>query len=217
MTSWNFCRRIGVTSWNSDPHGWNLLRVAFRPRTRGWAVVIGFCSLVIPDRRDRRAGIQVLGGCWEAFGVLPTVLVIFQPELRRMLAELGNFPFSTRRGRAGNIESLSKPWNGCPMSDRDVDCREQSVQLQEAVESGIWSIAGPLRDVTDHFSPTMRFMMEVIIKGIASPMPLAFSTHYPAGPQQNSRDPPSCRHRLDRRNDAVVVVFLRKRCHFLRS
>jgi len=66
-------------------------------------------------------------------------LVIFQPELRRMLAELGSLPFFTSaHEQRENIEVIIQT------VERLADVRigalmaiEQGIQLQEAVESGI--------------------------------------------------------------------------------
>jgi diadenylate cyclase len=66
-------------------------------------------------------------------------VVIFQPELRRMLGELGNLPFfGTAREQRENIEVIIQT------VERLADVRigaliaiEQSIQLHEAVESGI--------------------------------------------------------------------------------
>src|SRR5213075_1646848 len=77
-------------------------------------------------------------GAFSAFFVL-AVLVIFQPELRRMLAELGNLPlFSTAHEQRENIEVIIQT------AERLSDVRigaliaiEQTIQVQEAVESGI--------------------------------------------------------------------------------
>jgi diadenylate cyclase len=67
------------------------------------------------------------------------VLVIFQPELRRMLAELGNLPiFATAREQRENIEVIIKTVER--LSDVRIGMLvaiEQSIQLQEVVESGI--------------------------------------------------------------------------------
>src|SRR4030095_6946550 len=67
------------------------------------------------------------------------VLVIFQPELRRLLAQLGNLPlFQTTHEQRENIEVIVQT------AERLADVRigaliaiEQSIQLQESVESGI--------------------------------------------------------------------------------
>src|SRR6266851_697974 len=82
--------------------------------------------------------LQYLLGAFSAAFVV-AILVIFQPELRRMLAELGNLPlFATAHEQRENIEVLIQT------VERLADVRigaliaiEQSIRLQEAVESGI--------------------------------------------------------------------------------
>lgn len=110
--------------------------------TRGWPVVIGFAiSLlalalvaVLLDLKVLRwmlvnaSGFIVLGA-----------LVVFQPEIRRLLGQLGNLPFfATAHEQRENIEVVIQT------CERLADVRigaliaiEQSIQLQEAVESGI--------------------------------------------------------------------------------
>ncbi len=110
--------------------------------TRGWPVVIGFAVLllalalvtVLLDLRVLRwllinATVFIILGA----------LVIFQPEIRRILGELGNLPlFATAHEQRENIEVVVQT------CERLADVRigaliaiEQSIQLQEAVESGI--------------------------------------------------------------------------------
>jgi diadenylate cyclase len=66
-------------------------------------------------------------------------LVIFQPELRRMLAELGNLPlFNTAREQRENIEVIIQSVER--MSEVRIGAIiaiQQSIQLQDVVESGI--------------------------------------------------------------------------------
>ncbi len=66
-------------------------------------------------------------------------LVIFQPELRRMLAELGNLPlFATTSEQRESIEVIIQTCER--LADVKIGALiaiEQSIQLQEAVESGI--------------------------------------------------------------------------------
>ena len=110
--------------------------------TRGWAVVIGFsvsllALILVTGVLEFRVLGVLLGGFSTFFAI--AVLVIFQPELRRLLAELGNLPiFNTAREQRENIEVLIKT------VERLADVRigmlvamEQSIQLHEAVESGI--------------------------------------------------------------------------------
>lgn len=77
-------------------------------------------------------------GAFSAFFAVALV-VLFQPEIRRMLAELGNLPlFATASEQRENIEVIIQT------AERLADVRigalialERSIQLQEAVESGI--------------------------------------------------------------------------------
>jgi diadenylate cyclase len=140
--------------WNEFEKGWQpvveililavLIYYAFKfvRGTRGWPVVIGFVVVLLTlalvttilDLKVLRwmlasASVFIAGGA----------LVIFQPELRRMLAELGNLPLfaSTSEQRESieviiqTCERLSEVKIGALMAV------EQSIQLQEAVESGI--------------------------------------------------------------------------------
>lgn len=110
--------------------------------TRGWPVVVGFVVLLLA-----LTAVTTLLELKELNWLLRTAslliawgaLVIFQPELRRMLGELGNLPlFVTTHEQRENIEVIVQT------VERLADVRigaliaiEQSIQLQEAVESGI--------------------------------------------------------------------------------
>lgn len=110
--------------------------------TRGWPVVIGF--VIVLFTLLLLAGVlelQVLGSLLRNFFLwfAVAVLVIFQPELRRMLAELGNLPlFVSAHEQRENIEVIIQT------AERLSEVRigglmaiEQSIQLDEAVESGV--------------------------------------------------------------------------------
>src|SRR6202012_4777111 len=110
--------------------------------TRGWPVVIGFVVVLlalalVTTILDLKVLRWMLGSASVFIAV--GALVIFQPELRRMLAELGNLPlFATAREQRESIEVIIQT------CERLADVRigaliaiEQSIQLQEAVESGI--------------------------------------------------------------------------------
>ncbi len=110
--------------------------------TRGAPVVTGFLvlllALVLVSFLLELKVLQYLLGAFSAIFVL-AVLVIFQPELRRMLAELGKFPIlTTTYEQRETIEVIIQA------VERFSDLRigalmaiEQSIQLQEAVESGV--------------------------------------------------------------------------------
>src|SRR5258706_13247964 len=143
------------------PVTWNIIQQIWRPLlevmiltvgiyysfrfvrgTRGAPVVTGFLvvllALVLVSFLLQLKVLQYLMGAFSAFFVL-AVLVSFQPELARMLAELGNLHlFVTAHEPRENIEVIIKT------VERLADVRigaliaiEQSIQLQEAVESGI--------------------------------------------------------------------------------
>ncbi|HVY70960.1 MAG TPA: TIGR00159 family protein, partial [Verrucomicrobiae bacterium] len=110
--------------------------------TRGAPVVTGFLVLfltlaIVTSLLDLKVLRWLLGTFSAFFSV--AALVIFQPELRRILAELGNQPFfNTAREQRENIEVIVQT------AERLSEVRigaliaiEQSIQLQEAVESGI--------------------------------------------------------------------------------
>src|SRR5215471_15370387 len=110
--------------------------------TRGAPVVTGFLlvllALVFVSFLLKLDVLRYLLSAFSAFFVL-AVLVIFQPELRRMLAELGNLPlFATAHEQRENIEVIIKTVER--LADVKIGALiavEQSIQLQEAVESGI--------------------------------------------------------------------------------
>lgn len=110
--------------------------------TRGWPVVIGFTILLLTT--TLAAALLKLEVISWLLGNASLVLIlgaviIFQPEIRRMLGELGNLPlFSTAREQRENIEVVIST------CERLAEVRigaliaiEQSIQLYEAVESGI--------------------------------------------------------------------------------
>ena len=110
--------------------------------TRGWPVVIGFVVVLVAltaiTSTLQLKVLQWILGSASVFIALGA-LVIFQPELRRMLAELGNLPlFASTSEQRESIEIILQT------CERLADVRigaliavEQSIQLQEAVESGI--------------------------------------------------------------------------------
>ena len=110
--------------------------------TRGWPVVTGFIVVLLTLALvtyflDLKVLRWLLGTLF-AFSAV-AVLILFQPELRRMLAELGNLPlFATTHEQRESIEVIIQT------CERLADVRigvlialEQSIRLPEAVESGI--------------------------------------------------------------------------------
>jgi diadenylate cyclase len=109
--------------------------------TRGWPVVIGFAVMVLLAFVSNVLQLKVLALLLQTFFAASAfaALVIFQPELRRILAELGNLPlFNTAREQRENIEVIVQA------AERLAEARigaliaiQQSINLQDAVESGI--------------------------------------------------------------------------------
>ena len=110
--------------------------------TRGAPVVTGFLVVFLTSlfftRLLHLEVLQWILGAFSAF-LAVAVVVIFQPELRRMLAELGNLPlFATAGEQRENIEVIIQTCER--LADVKIGALiavEQSIQLQEAVESGI--------------------------------------------------------------------------------
>lgn len=118
-------------------HAFNFVR-----GTRGAPVVYGFVVVLVT--LTILAGVlklEVLNWLLRSFAAFSAiaVLIIFQPELRRILAELGNQPlFNTAREQRENIEVIIQTAER--LSEVHIGALiaiEQSIQLQEVVESGI--------------------------------------------------------------------------------
>lgn len=110
--------------------------------TRGAAIVVGFLFVLLAVTAvTRLLELEVLGrllGNFFTFFAL-ALLVLFQPEFRRMLGQLGSLPlFVSVHEQRENIEVIVQT------AERLADVRigmlvaiEQSIHLMEAVESGI--------------------------------------------------------------------------------
>jgi diadenylate cyclase len=113
----------------------------FMRGTRGWPVVIGFGVMLGITLLTSVLQLEVLYFLLRTFFAFSAVavLVIFQPELRRMLAELGNLPlFNTAREQRENIEVIVQA--GERLAEARIGALiaiQQSIQLQDVVESGI--------------------------------------------------------------------------------
>src|SRR5213075_929209 len=110
--------------------------------TRGWPIVGGFLMVllvltVVTTALDLRVLLWLLTKLLTGLAI--AVLVIFQPELRRMLAELGNLPlFTSATETRENIEVIIQTAER--LSEVKIGgliAIEQSIQLDEAVESGV--------------------------------------------------------------------------------
>jgi diadenylate cyclase len=140
--------------WTALEHGWwrialeiILLAVGiyyvlmFVRGTRGWSVAIGFLLLMAVTLITWALKLEVVN--WLLAKFLPlsafAILVIFQPELRRMLSELGNLPlFYTAREQRENIEVIIQTVERlAEVKIGALIALERAIQLQEVVESGI--------------------------------------------------------------------------------
>src|SRR5213083_41701 len=182
--------------------------------TRGAPVVTGFLVVLLAFALVsfllRLRELQYLLGAFSAAFVV-AILVLFQPELRRMLAELGNLPlFATAHEQRENIEVIVQT------VERLAEVRigaliaiEQSIQLQEAVELGIPvdCQATPEMLETIFFPNNAIHDGGVIIKGDR----IAFAACiFPLTRRQDLNKTLGTRHRaaigLSEETDAIVVV-----------
>jgi diadenylate cyclase len=155
--------------------------------------------------------LQYLLGAFSAFAML-AVLVIFQPELRRLLAELGNISFlATAHEQRENIEVIIQT------VERLADVRigaliaiEQTIQLQEVVESGIRidCEATPEMLETIFFPNNAIHDGGVILKGDRIALAACI---FPLTSRQDLNKSLGTRHRaaigLSEETDALVVVI----------
>ncbi len=182
--------------------------------TRGFSVLIGFLVVlltlaIVSSFLDLKV-LRSLLGTFSAFFAV-AVLVIFQPELRRILAQLGNFPlFQSPSEQRENIEVIIQT------VERLADVRigaliaiEQSIQLQESVESGISidCVATPEMLETIFFPNNAIHDGGVIIKGDR----IAYAAYiFPLSRRQDLNKSLGTRHRaalgLSEETDSVVVA-----------
>ena len=113
--------------------------------TRGWAVVLGLTGVLILVLSlmvvTNIFKLEVLSWVvrWLLVFMPIVALIIFQPELRRILAEFGNQPlFNTARQERENVETLVRSMERLSkMRIGALVAVEQGIQLREAVESGV--------------------------------------------------------------------------------
>lgn len=188
--------------------------LSFVRGTRGWPIVIGFIVVMLaPLVVTTFLDLRVLGWLLTHFSVYfaVAVLVIFQPELRRMLAQVGNLQvFTTAHEQRENIEVIVQTVER--LSDVRIGALiavEQSVQLRAAVESGIPidCVATPEILETIFFPNNAIHDGGVIIKGDR----IAFAACiFPLTRRQDLNKSLGTRHRaaigLSEETDALVVV-----------
>lgn len=186
----------------------------FMRGTRGAPIVTGFLVVLLTFALvTYLLDLKVLQWILSAFLAFLSVslVVIFQPELRRILAELGNLPlFATAHEQRENIEVIVQT------AERLADVRigaliaiEQSIHLQEAVESGIRvdCEATPEMLETIFFPNNAVHDGGVIIKGDR----IAFcACIFPLTQRQDLHKSIGTRHRaaigLSEETDAVIVI-----------
>jgi diadenylate cyclase len=186
----------------------------FMRGTRGAPIVTGFLVLLLAlVMVTFFLDLLVLRWILVAFSsfLAVAVVVLFQPEIRRMLGELGNLPlFATASEQRESIEVIIKT------VERLADVRigalfaiEQSIQLQEAVESGIVvdCVATPEMLETIFFPNNAIHDGGVIIKGDR----IAYAACiFPLTQRQDLNKSLGTRHRaaigLSEETDAVIVV-----------
>jgi diadenylate cyclase len=182
--------------------------------TRGWPVVVGFVVLLlalalVTTALDLKV-LRWLLGTFSAFFAV-AVLIIFQPELRRLLAELGNLPlFASMHEQRENIEVIIKTCERlAEVKIGALIAIEQSIQLHEAVESGV-----PVDcEATPEMLETIFFPNNAIHDGgvILKGDRIAYAACiFPLTQRQDLNKSLGTRHRaaigLSEETDAVVVI-----------
>ena len=182
--------------------------------TRGWPVVIGFFVVLLALTAVTTIfNLQVLRWILGSASVFIAVggLVIFQPELRRMLGELGNLPlFASTSEQRESIETILQTCER--LADVKIGALiaiEQSIQLQETVESGIKVDC----DVTSEMLETIFFPNNAVHDGgvIIRGDRIAYcACIFPLTQRTDLNKTIGTRHRaaigLTEESDAIVVV-----------
>ena len=113
----------------------------FLQRSRGWPVVVGFLILIGITTMIALVKLEVLRWLLQQIFLFTTVaiLIIFQPELRRLLAELGNLPlFSTNQDSPLNVDAVVQATD--QLSRKRVGCIvaiEQIVDVHQETQGGV--------------------------------------------------------------------------------
>ena len=113
----------------------------FLQRSRGWPVVVGFLVLIGITTMIALIKLEVLRWLLQQLFLFTTVaiLIIFQPELRRLLAELGNLPlFSTNQDSPLNVDAVVQATD--QLSRKRVGCSvaiEQIVDVHQEAQGGV--------------------------------------------------------------------------------
>ncbi len=182
--------------------------------TRGWAVITGFVALLlmlalVTSILDLRV-LRLLLGTFSTFFVIAG-LVIFQPELRRLLAELGNQAYlNDLNEERENIEVIIETVER--LSDVRIGALiaiEQSIQLEDLVESGI----NVNCEATPEMLETIFFPNNAIHDGgvtMRGDRILKAACIFPLTQKQGLEKSMGTRHRaaigLSEESDAIVIV-----------
>jgi len=181
--------------------------------TRGWPVVIGFGAVVVLTFFTTLAGLEVLSHILRTFFAFSAVvlLIIFQPEVRRLLAELGNQRlFSTAQQERQNIEVIVET------AERLADVRigaliamQRAINLEEVSESGVSVDCA----ATPEMLETIFFPNNAVHDGgviVDDGRILRAACIFPLTQRQDLQKSMGTRHRaalgLSEETDAVVVV-----------
>ena len=194
--------------------------LSFVRGTRGFSIFTGFMvvslTLALVSNFFELNVLKFLLGTFFAFLAI-TVVVIFQPELRRILAQLGNLQLFQTHEQRENIEVIIQT------TERLSEVRigaliaiEQAIQLQESVESGIPidCVATPEMLETIFFPNNAIHDGGVVIKGDR----IGFAACiFPLTRRQDLNKTLGTRHRaaigLTEETDAIVVVVSEETGH----
>ncbi len=180
--------------------------------TRGWPIVIGFGAVVVLWFATTTLKLEVLSHLLRTFFGFSAVvlLIIFQPEVRRLLAKVGNHQFFSTTQERQNIEVIVET------VERLADVRigaliamQRSINLDEAVESGVRVDA----TATPEMLETIFFPNNAIHDGgvlIDGGRILKAACIFPLTQRQDLQKSVGTRHRaalgLSEETDAVVIV-----------
>lgn len=180
--------------------------------TRGWPVVIGFGAVVLLTFVTTALELEVLSHLLRTFFGFSVVvlLIIFQPEVRRLLAKVGNQRLFNTTQERQNIEVVIET------VERLADVRigallamQQSINLAEAIESGVRVDC----EATPEMLETIFFPNNAIHDGgvlIDGGRILKAACIFPLTQRQDLQKSMGTRHRaalgLSEETDAVVIV-----------
>jgi diadenylate cyclase len=182
--------------------------------TRGAPVVTGFLALLLSlTLLTRVLDLKVVNVLLnQFFGVLAiAVVVLFQPELRRILAELGNLPlFNSAREQREYVEEIIETVDRlAPVHIGALIALEQNQQLADVVEGGISVNC----ELTPEMMETIFFPNNAIHDGgviVHDGRILKAACIFPLTQRQDLAKSVGTRHRaaigLTEETDAIVVV-----------